>query len=189
MKKLCLLLSIVALAGCERAPVVDVNGEALSGKYVEDGKVAAFLGVPFAEPPVGDLRWRAPQPLVNTVAKRDVTEFAPACMQSMRILDWYRGLAVALGGFADYYEDLEVSEDCLYLNVWTPTVDDSAKLPVMIWVHGGSNKSGWSYEPNYHGHKLAQQDVVVVTVAYRQGMFGFLSHPELPRDKPVANFA
>ena len=189
MKKLCLLLSIVALAGCERAPVVDVNGEALSGKYVEDGKVAAFLGVPFAEPPVGDLRWRAPQPLVNTVAKRDVTEFAPACMQSMRILDWYRGLAVALGGSANYYEDLEVSEDCLYLNVWTPTVDDSAKLPVMIWVHGGSNKSGWSYEPNYHGHRLAQQDVVVVTVAYRQGMFGFLSHPELPRDEPVANFA
>jgi para-nitrobenzyl esterase len=189
MKKLCLVLAAIALSACDRAPVVDVNGEALSGMYVEDGKVAAFLGVPFAEPPVGDLRWRAPQPLSTKIEKRDVTEFAPACVQSMRILDWYRSLAVELGGSADYYEDLAISEDCLYLNIWTPALEDTAKLPVMIWVHGGSNKSGWSYEPNYYGHKLAQQDVVVVSVAYRQRVFGFLSHPELPRDEPVANFA
>ena len=180
---------MLAVSACDSAPVVDAGDESLQGKYVEDGKVAAFLGVPFAEPPVGDLRWRAPQPLTNTVAKRDVTEFAPACMQSMRILDWYRWMAEQFGGSADYYEDLQVSEDCLYLNVWTPTLQSDANLPVMVWVHGGSNKSGWSYELNYHGHKLAQQDVVVVSVAYRQGVFGFLSHPELPRDEPVANFA
>ncbi|MGI9221464.1 MAG: carboxylesterase/lipase family protein [Woeseiaceae bacterium] len=189
MKKLCLIFAAFVLSACERAPVVDANGESLVGMYVEDGKVAAFLGVPFAEPPVGELRWRAPQPLQHKRGKRDVTEFAPACIQSMRILDWYRGLAVDLGGTADYYEDLEVSEDCLYLNIWTPQLESTTKLPVMVWVHGGSNKSGWSYEPNYYGHKLAQQDVVVVSVAYRQGMFGFLSHPELPRDEPVANFA
>ena len=189
MKRFCFLIAALTLSACDSAPVVEVNGEKLNGKYVEDGKVAAFLGVPFAEPPVGELRWRAPQPLTNTVAKRDVKEFAPACIQSMRILDWYRGMAEQLGGTADYYEDLEISEDCLYLNIWTPTLEDTAKLPVMIWVHGGSNKSGWSYELNYHGHNLAQQDVVVVSVAYRQGVFGFLSHPELPRDEPVANFA
>ena len=87
MKKLCVVFAALALSACDRAPVVDANGEALSGMYVEDGKVAAFLGVPFAEPPVGDLRWRAPQPLSNTVARRDVTEFTPSCIQAMRTLD------------------------------------------------------------------------------------------------------
>jgi para-nitrobenzyl esterase len=188
MLKYFFVLVALILSACDNAPLVDVDGETLAGKYVEDGKVAAFLGVPFAEAPIGDLRWRTPQPLSNTVAEREVTEFAPACMQSMRILDWYRWMAVEMGGSADYYDDLEVSEDCLYLNVWTPTLEDDARLPVMIWVHGGSNKSGWAYEPNYYGHKLAQKDVVVVSVAYRQGAFGFLSHPDLPRDEPVANF-
>ncbi|MGI9270798.1 MAG: carboxylesterase/lipase family protein [Woeseiaceae bacterium] len=189
MKNLIVVAALFALAACESRPSVDVDGELLSGLYVEDGKVAAFLGVPFAEPPTGDLRWRAPQALSTKVKQRDVTEFAPACMQSMRILDWYRSMAELFGDSVDYYEDLEVSEDCLYLNVWTPTLESDAKLPVMVWVHGGSNKSGWSYEPNYYGHKLAQEGVILVSVAYRQGVFGFLSHPELPRDEPVANFA
>ncbi len=188
MQRILITATLLALSACDQAPSVDVDGETLIGMFLEDGKVAAFLGVPFAEPPIGDLRWRASQLLNSTVAKREVTDFAPACIQSMRILDWYRWLAVEMGGSADYYEDLEVSEDCLYLNVWTPTPKSDAKLPVMVWVHGGSNKSGWSYEPNYYGHKLAQKDVVVVSVAYRQGVFGFLSHPDLPRDEPVANF-
>ena len=188
MKNIFVIATLIGLSACDSAPSVDVDGETLSGMYVEAGHVAMFLGVPFAEPPIGDLRWRAPQPLTSKVEERAVTEFAAACMQSMRILDWYRWMAVELGGSADYYEDLEVSEDCLYLNVWTPTLETDAKLPVMVWVHGGSNKSGWAYEPNYYGHKLAQKDVVVVSVAYRQGVFGFLSHPELPRDEAVANF-
>lgn len=189
MIRIIVVAAVLALSACDSEPRVVVAGEALLGKFVEDGKVAAFLGVPFAEPPVGDLRWRAPQALTSKVSRRDATDFAPACMQSMRILDWYRSMAVQLGGSADYYEDLAVSEDCLYLNVWTPTLETDAKLPVMVWVHGGSNKSGWSYEPNYYGHKLAQKDLVVVSVAYRQGVFGFLSHPELPVDEPLANFA
>ena len=188
MNRLLLSAVLLVLAACGRSPSVDVAGETLRGKYVEEGRVAAFLGVPFAEPPVGDLRWRAPQPLATTVAKRDVTAFAPACMQSMRILDWYRSMAVSFGGSADYYDDLVVSEDCLYLNVWTTATEPDAQMPVMVWVHGGSNKSGWSYEPNYYGHKLAQKGVVVVSVAYRQGVFGFISHPELPKDEAVANF-
>ena len=188
MRQLTAAIILLVLTGCGRAPVVNVDGEALLGMHVEDGKVAAFLGVPFAEPPVGDLRWRAPRPLATKVNRRDVTEFAPACMQTMRILDWYRWMAESFGGSADHYDDLEISEDCLYLNVWTPALDLDAKLPVMVWIHGGSNKSGWSYERNYYGHKLAQEGVVVISVAYRQGPFGFLSHPDLPDDEPRANF-
>jgi len=182
-----LLIAIIALAGCERPPSLTVDGELLVGKYVGEN-VAAFLGIPFAEPPVGDLRWRAPQALTSKQERRDTTEFAPACMQTMRILDWYRYMAETFGASPDYYEDLEVSEDCLYLNIWTPTLDSDARLPVMVWIHGGSNISGWSYEKNYRGHILAPQGVIVITVAYRQGVFGFLSHPELEGERAVANF-
>jgi para-nitrobenzyl esterase len=185
MRKL-LLVVLVFLYGCDNTPRVTVDGELLVGKRVDD--VAIYLGVPFAEPPVGDLRWRGPQPLTSRVEQRDATEFAAACMQTMRILDWYRYMAETFGASRDYYDDLEVSEDCLYLNLWTPTLDDTARLPVMVWVHGGSNNSGWSYENNYRGHVLAPQGVVVVTVAYRQGLFGFLSHPDLNNADAVANF-
>ncbi len=188
MNKAIPVIVLLLLTACSTAPRVVVQDGTLVGKFVKGSSVAAFLGVPFAEPPVGERRWQAPQPLASRGSRRDATAFAPACMQSMRILDWYRSMAVEYGGSADYYDDLMVSEDCLYLNVWTPTLKTDAKLPVMVWVHGGSNKSGWSYEPNYHGQKLAQRDVVVVSVAYRQGVFGFLSHPDLPADQPLANF-
>lgn len=193
MRSLVLAIALTALGACDsiRAPAdprVEIGGEVLVGKHMPDHGVSAFLGVPFAEPPVGDLRWRVPQPLQTKVARRDVSRFAPACMQSMRILDWYRYMAGTFGGSGDYYADLDVSEDCLYLNIWTPTLESDAKLPVMVWVHGGSNRSGWSYEPNYHGHVLAQEGVVVVSVAYRQGAFGFLSPPGLTADEPTANF-
>jgi para-nitrobenzyl esterase len=188
MSKLLLLLATLAFSGCDQQPSVEVDGERLVGKYVAGGEVAAFLGVPFAEPPVGELRWRGPQQLQTKLLRRDTTEFAAACMQSMRILDWYRYMAETFGASGDYYDELEVSEDCLYLNLWTPALEPDTKLPVMVWIHGGSNKSGWSYENNYRGHVLAPQGVVVVTVEYRQGAFGFLSHPELSDDEAVANF-
>ena len=187
MRTQLLLFAIIALAGCEAPPSVTVDDELLVGKYVGEN-VATFLGVPFAEPPVDDLRWRAPQPPKTKFDRRDATTFAAACMQTMRILDWYRSMAVSFGASPDFYDDLQVSEDCLYLNLWTPTLERDAKLPVMVWVHGGSNKSGWSYEDNYRGHILAPQGVVVITVAYRQGAFGFLSHPGLEGEDAVANF-
>ncbi len=165
---------------------MDVAGEHLVGEYV--GTVAAFRGVPFAEPPLGELRWRGPQALTTTIEQRDATGFAAACMQTTRILDWYRYMAETFGASPDYYDDLEVSEDCLYLNIWTRSLNPDSRMPVMVWIHGGSNKSGWSYEDNYRGHVLAQQDVVVVTVAYRHGLFGFFSHPELATAAPAANF-
>ena len=183
------ILFLVSLSACgQKPPTVQAGGELLEGLYVEDGRVAAFLGVPFAEPPIGERRWRGPQPLAEKQEVRKTTAFAPACMQQMRILDWYRYMAETFGGSRDYYDDLEVSEDCLYLNIWTPTLSEGANLPVMVWIHGGSNDSGWAYELSYHGHNLAQRGVVVVSVAYRVGVFGFLSHPDLDRNEPVANF-
>ena len=183
-----LVVSACADESLPRWPSVNVDDELLIGRIVDSSPVMEFLGIPFAEPPVGDLRWRKPQPLRSKLQQRETTEFAAACMQSMRILDWYRYMAETFGASADYYEDLEISEDCLYLNLWTPTLEDHARLPVMVWIHGGSNRSGWSFEKNYRGHMLAARDVVVVTVAYRQGVFGFLSHPELAGENAVANF-
>lgn len=167
---------------------LDVNGEMLYGEVLGDTGITVFRGVPFAEPPVGERRWRAPQPLQTKLAKRDATTFAPACMQSMRILDWYRDMAEIFGSTRDEFADLEISEDCLYLNVWTPDSGNDASLPVMVYVHGGSNNSGWAYEPDYRGHVLAERGVVVVSIAYRLGLFGFLSHPDIEGDA-VANFA
>jgi len=172
----CLCLAVYCDAGAEQA-FVDVDGESLSGAQDALGNLA-FKGVPYAEPPVGELRWQKPQPLQTKQAERDATEFAPACMQSMRILEWYRGLAETFGASPDVFGDLVTSEDCLYLNIWTPDLHPAAPLPVMVYVHGGSNVSGWSYEPNYQGSVLAGQGVVVVSIAYRLGVFGFFSHPE-----------
>ncbi len=188
MRRVALLL--LFLSGCngEPPPSVNISGEELVGIKLEDSRVSAFLGVPFAAPPLGELRWSAPRPHRPTATRRNVVAFAPACMQSPRILEWYRDVAEKFGATRDVYDDLDVSEDCLYLNIWTPTLDPHAKLPVMVYIHGGSNNSGWSYEPNYHGHALAERDVVVVTVAYRLGAFGFLSHPELGGSDAVANF-
>lgn len=184
---LALLLAALA-AACAREPVVEVGGESLRGEHLADNGVFVFRGVPFAEPPVGELRWRAPQPLATKQPQRDVTGFAPACMQSMRILEWYRDMAEIFGAPREVMEDLAISEDCLYLNVWSPELGEDANLPVMVYVHGGSNKSGWSFEPNYHGHVFASRRVVAVSVAYRMGPFGFFSHPDLAADDGVANF-
>jgi para-nitrobenzyl esterase len=173
-----LIMIALALSACTEAPPVSVAGERLSGEALERG-VTVFRGVPFAEPPVGELRWQLPKSLQKKVAERDATRFAPACMQSPRILEWYRGLAETFGAKREVFADLDVSEDCLYLNIWTPDMKTEASLPVMVYIHGGSNNSGWSYEPNYHGHALAEQGVVVVSIAYRLGVFGFFSHPEL----------
>jgi len=116
-------------------------------------------------------------------------------MQGPHIVDWYADVAAEFGaGPGETGRPNGVSEDCLYLNVWTPDLDadDAAgMLPVMVWFHGGSNKGGWSYEPNYVGAELARKGVVVVSTAYRLGPFGFFSHPALAETQPgeaVANF-
>jgi para-nitrobenzyl esterase len=184
-------LHAAADGAMRQAPRVVANGESLQGAYAEDAPtVAVFKGIPFAAPPIGDLRWREPQPPQPRPGTLPATTFAPACYQDAYLTDWYRRVGAAFGAPASAFVDPGVSEDCLYLNVWTPRLDGKAKLPVMVWIHGGSNRSGWTFEPNYHGQHLARRGtVVVVTIAYRVGIFGFFGHPELRGAEYPANFA
>ncbi len=158
-------LSVVA-SGADRvrtdAGQVETTVPASSG-------VRAFLGIPFAAPPVGDLRWRSPQPVKPWKGVRDASKFGPRCMQRPIYSDMI------------FRED-GPSEDCLTLNVWTPAPANSAgkaKLPVMVWIYGGGYMAGGSSEPRQDGTELAKKGVVVVSMNYRLGVFGFFAHPEL----------
>ena len=132
--------------------------------------ICVFKGIPFAAPPLGDLRWRPPQPPASWAGVRDALAFGPCAMQSR-----VPGDVGELIGIATH----ETSEDCLYLNVWTPAAD-AGKRPVMVWIHGGGNTLGAGSQPRVNGEHLARRgDVVVVTVNYRLGAFGFLHAPEL----------
>ena len=191
-------VTIVALisSACSRPvdddPVVFANGEELHGHWDDTNNgIATFKGIPFAAPPVAALRWRAPVANAPRPGPQKATGFAPACMQTDYMVVWYQEVAKSFGSESGTVgRPNGVSEDCLYLNVWSPLPGPDAHLPVMVWVHGGSNKGGWSYEPNYEGAQLAAKGVVVVTIAYRLGAFGFFSHPSLENGEgePVANF-
>jgi para-nitrobenzyl esterase len=175
---------------------VTAAGESLVGVIdsVVPG-VGVFKGIPYAAPPVGALRWAPPQPAQARSGQQAATAYAPGCFQDSYNTDWYRRVGAAFGVPARHFSDPPFSEDCLYLNVWTTSLlaapnAQRGKLPVMVWLHGGSNKGGWSFEANYHGARLAAAGpVVVVTVGYRLGVFGFFSHPELAAAGVSPNFA
>jgi len=180
-----IILWAAFLVSCDSAtqkPSVEASGTRYLG--IEQGSgVQAFLGIPFAEPPVNELRWERPVPIQGSLDEVDATQFKPACMQTGSGLAWYHGMMSRVGVDPSLMEGPEYSEDCLYLNVWTAG-DQSEPKPVLVFIHGGSNTGGWSYEPNYHGHALAERGVVVVTVAYRLGIFGWLSHPDMAIRNP-----
>jgi para-nitrobenzyl esterase len=135
----------------------------------QDGPVRSFLGIPYAQPPVGDLRWRAPLPPAKWTDVRKVTEFGARCVQAPVYDDMV-------------FRDPGGDENCLFLNVWTPAKTPSAKLPVLVWIHGGGFVAGASSEPRQDGTKLSQQGVVVVSMNYRLGIFGFFVHPDLAKE-------
>ena len=137
------------------------------------GEVAVFRGLPFAAPPVGALRWRAPQALASWTSVRQAVVAAPSCPQK-------RGLSLEGGG-----DPGELDEDCLYLNVFTPRAEAGAKLPVMVWIHGGALIFGGGALPLYDASALALRGVVVVTINYRLGPLGFFSHPALDKESPA----
>lgn len=147
----------VAVAKAQPIPV-KVNEGMLQGSF-ENG-LTVYKGVPFAAPPVGELRWRPPQPAAKWAGVRPAIKFAPEPIQG--------GNSAA-----------EKSEDCLYLNVWTPAKTANDKVPVLVWIYGGAFNYGGTAEPTYNGEKLAKKGVVLVSIAYRVGQLGFLAHPEL----------
>ena len=147
---------------------VQTESGAVSGTR-EDG-VDAYKGIPFAAPPLGELRWRPPAPHASWTGVRKADAFAPACMQT----------GVSMPGETPP----KVSEDCLYLNIWTPEKRARKPLPVIVWIYGGGYINGSSSMPLYWGDRLAHKGVIVVTIAYRLGPLGFLALPELTRESP-----
>jgi para-nitrobenzyl esterase len=147
------------------------NGVLETTAAPKDG-VRAFKGIPFGQPPVGDLRWREPQPVKKWTGARSADQFGPRCMQRT-------------GPGADYwFRSNGMSEDCLYLNVWTPAKSGNEKLPVLVYIFGGGFQNGDGSEPRYDGESMARQGMVAVSVNYRTNIFGFFVHPELTKESP-----
>ena len=145
-------------------PIVSISTGPLRGGLTAEG-VALFKNIPFAQPPVGGLRWREPLPAKAWTEMRDATAFGPMCNQNDN-------------------KQLPHSEDCLQLNVWTPKWPMTSPVPVMVWIHGGGNVAGSGVESLFNGEVLARHGVVLVTVNYRLGVFGFFAHPELTKESP-----
>jgi para-nitrobenzyl esterase len=169
-KKLFALLAIVlcmALPAVAQISSATVTGGVVEG-VVKDG-IASFKGIPFAAAPVGDLRWRSPQPVKPWQGVKKADTYAPAPMQDT-------GLMTQMGGAS------KISEDCLYLNVWTGAKKANEKRPVMVWIYGGAFVGGSTSFPTTEGTIFAKKGVVLVSVAYRVGPMGFLAHPELSQE-------
>ncbi|MEO8620228.1 MAG: carboxylesterase family protein [bacterium] len=164
-------------------PRATVGGETLEG--VRSGNVSVFKGIPYALPPVGALRWKPPVPLPAGAGLRKAAAFGPSCMQPPTAMVNFITAAAKVIGTETQVTDqpFKTDEDCLSLNVWTGSMG-SAPKPVMVWIHGGGNYLGSSSETMYDGAALAQRGVVVVTINYRLGVFGFLAHPALAAESP-----
>ncbi|WP_161887877.1 carboxylesterase/lipase family protein [Pontibacter russatus] len=183
LKPICMLLLLAVLmapaaiaqkknkaSGTLAANQVKTANGVLEGTTEKSG-IRSFKGVPFAAPPVGDLRWKAPQPAKDWQSVRPAKQFGPRAMQ--------------LPVFGDMnFRSNGVSEDCLYLNVWTPAKTGQERLPVLVYFYGGGFIAGDGSEPRYDGESMATKGIVAVTVNYRLGVFGFLAHPELTKESP-----
>lgn len=152
------LLLGAGVCAAQQAPVVSVTGGSVRGEALKDGG-AVFRGIPFAQPPLADLRWREPKPVKPWTGVREATTFGGECAQNPM-----------------WGHPKVVNEDCLYLNVWTATWPPAALKPVMVWIHGGGNVAG---SGNENGESLVRHGIVLVSFNYRLGIFGFLAHPEL----------
>ncbi|MCR5709154.1 MAG: carboxylesterase family protein [Bacteroidales bacterium] len=181
MKRFLLSLAIAAalLAGCTPGnPVLTVEGGRIQGVATATPGVTVYKGIPYAAPPVGGLRWKAPQPVVPWDGVRTCDTFGAPAWQNPH----------TPGGYTEEFffdGDPEFSEDCLYLNVWTPAAGKpQAKLPVTLWVHGGGYMAGWGSEPEMDGEEWARHGGILVTFNYRLGLLGFLAHPALSAENP-----
>ncbi len=150
---------------------LNIENGTIEGNYNTQTGIQTYLGVPFAKPPIGDLRWKAPQPMAPWQGVKETKKFGPRPMQTMV--------------FGDMKSRSDgVSEDCLYLNVWTPATRTTKNLPVLVYFFGGGNVAGDASEYRYDGESMAKKGIVVVTTNYRLNIFGFLAHPELSAEAP-----
>ena len=183
MKKYLLLMGLAALlAACSapapQSPVLTVEGGQIQGVPADVAGVTVFRGIPFAAPPIGENRWRAPQPVVPWEGVRLCDKFGHPAFQAAH----YPGGYTTEWGYGD---EAPYSEDCLYLNVWTKAPGQTGKkLPVAVWIFGGGMREGWGSEPEFDGQEWAGKDVVLVSFNYRVGPFGFFAHPELSAEDP-----
>lgn len=151
------------------AETVTTSDGTLSGIVDPETSLLSFKGVPFAKPPTGQLRWRPPQPPKSWQGVKDATHFGNQCMQNPLFDDML-------------FRSKGVSEDCLYLNVWTPDVKPEHPMPVLLYFYGGGFAAGDGSEPRYDGASMARQGVVVITANYRLGLFGLFAHPQLSKE-------
>ncbi len=169
---LCLLSGAVLAQGNNAFAVqTTIENGIIEGNYDTKTGIQTYFGVPFAKPPVGNLRWKAPQPADNWQGVKETKKFGPRPMQK-----------IVFGDMNSRSNGL--SEDCLYLNVWTPAKRNTKGLPVLLYYYGGGNAAGDGSEPRYDGESMAKKGIVVVTCNYRLNIFGFLAHPELSAEAP-----
>ena len=172
----CLSLGCLSFSALAVSPVRIETGS-VDGVPASDPSVTVYRGIPFAAPPLGDLRWRPPKPAAAWQGVRRAGQFSAACIQ-----DPVR----SLGPWTEeYMHQGDYSEDCLYLNVWTASKDASEKRPVFVWIYGGAFTGGSTAVAVYDGEGLAHKGLVVVTINYRVGVLGFLAHPELTKESDV----
>ena len=177
MKKVCYLLLGLVLASCgtkvKECPVLTVEGGQIQGVAAELEDVFVFRGIPYAAAPIRELRWKEPQPVTPWEGVKLCDRFGNPSYQHIQ----YKGGYYTEWGYGD---EAPFSEDCLYANVWTKKPGQTdAKLPVALWIHGGGYREGFGTEPEFDAQEWAAKDVVLVSINYRLGVYGFLTHPEL----------
>lgn len=175
-------LSLPVASEMTMDPVVQIDAGTLHGTHI--GAAIAFRGIPYARPPVGELRWKPPMPPIPWQGMKEATQPGSACTQRES------GLAPFIAPMAEAYGSkfqqppVQSSEDCLYLDVWLPQWPVKQALPVMVWLHGGSNTVGSGTQSTYSGVSLTRRGVLLVSLNYRLGVMGFFSHPELTAESP-----
>ncbi len=157
---------------------VKVKTGLIAGAVSSDSSIAVFKGIPYAAPPVGDLRWRAPRRPAAWQGVRKTDQFSASCVQNI--------VTERKPWTFEFMAHGEISEDCLYLNIWTPANSAAEKRPVLLWMYGGGNVEGSASVPVYDGENLAKKGLVVVTINYRLGVFGFFTHPALTKESDTS---
>ncbi len=178
------------MANPNERPLTEIEGGKISGVYEEKGNIAVFKGIPYARPPIGDLRWRPPEPVEPWNGVREAKKHGPMAWQAASMIKEFfnalidgQGWGIFRSSFIKFLFNImptpKQDEDCLYLNIRTPDLTKTAKLPVMVWIHGGDHQDGAGHDPYYIGNALPNRGVVLVTINYRLGLMGYFAHPEL----------